>query len=861
MYPSLIATTLLICIVSSSCPAKAAAIQSSPSIPLSPPPSINPPAPLQQGKALYDAGRFADAVKVLQQAVQDYRSQGDSLRQAVTLSNLSLAYQQLGAWSEAKQAVEESLGLLRQEATGDQQQRLLAQTLDIQGRLQFGMGQTEAALATWQQAAELHVRGGDQTGEMRSRLNQAQAWQAMGFYRRSLDTLTELNQALQPQPDSLVKAVGLRSLGDALQVIGDLEQSRQVLQQSLAIARQLKSTAEESAALFSLGNTARAQQQPQQAQEFYKQAAQRSPSPILQTQARLNWLSLLVETGQRAEAETLLLHVWMQVEALPPSRPGIDARINLVQTVMRGWKPGSNSPLATQKLAQILAMAVQQAQSLGDRRAESFALGSLGGIYEQNRQWAEAQHLTEQALLLSQSVSAADISYRWQWQLGRLLKQQNSIPGAIAAYEAAVNTLQSLRSDLVAVNQDVQFTFRDSVEPVYRQTVELLLSQGESPSPQNLDKARRLIELLQLAELDNFFREACLNAQPVLLDQVVDRENPTAAIFYPIILENQLAVILKAPNQPLRYHAIPLPEKEVERVLARLQQVIKEPDAAKEVRSLSHQVYRWLIQPVEADLQQSRVNTLVFVLDGLLRNIPMAALYDGNQYLVEKYAVALSPGLQLFAPQPLAQTQLNALTAGLTQPPPAYSQFAPLPEVKAELDLIQQAGLSTTQLLDQTFTQTALEKQVNALPFKVVHLATHGQFSSQAKDTFILAADGPIDVSQLDRILRSRTQTPAEAIELLVLSACQTAAGDNRAALGLAGVAIRAGARSTLASLWQIDDRSTALFIGEFYRELSTAKVTKAEALRRAQLTLLKQYPNYSRPGYWAPYVLVGNWL
>jgi len=113
----------------------------------------------------------------------------------------------------------------------------------------------------------------------------------------------------------------------------------------------------------------------------------------------------------------------------------------------------------------------------------------------------------------------------------------------------------------------------------------------------------------------------------------------------------------------------------------------------------------------------------------------------------------------------------------------------------------------------------------------------------------------------MDYLLRSRDQRRAEAIELLVLSACQTATGDNRAALGLAGVAVRAGARSTLASLWRINDRSTAIFIGEFYRELAHSKVTKAEALRRAQVALFKNYPNYSRPGYWAPFVLVGNWL
>ncbi|RUR73124.1 hypothetical protein DSM107007_54830 [Nostoc sp. PCC 7120 = FACHB-418] len=171
------------------------------------------------------------------------------------------------------------------------------------------------------------------------------------------------------------------------------------------------------------------------------------------------------------------------------------------------------------------------------------------------------------------------------------------------------------------------------------------------------------------------------------------------------------------------------------------------------------------------------------------------------------------------------------------------------------------AGVVTTELLDRDFTSKALTGKISSIPFNVVHLATHGQFSSRPEDTFILAMDGPINVTDFDLLLRRRDETYLQPLELLVLSACQTAEGDNRATLGLAGVAVRAGARSTMASLWNVGDRSTAILVGEFYRELVSAKVTKAEALRRAQVTLLQKYPNYSRPGYWAAYVLVGNWL
>jgi CHAT domain-containing protein len=142
----------------------------------------------------------------------------------------------------------------------------------------------------------------------------------------------------------------------------------------------------------------------------------------------------------------------------------------------------------------------------------------------------------------------------------------------------------------------------------------------------------------------------------------------------------------------------------------------------------------------------------------------------------------------------------------------------------------------------------------------VVHLATHGQFSSKAEDTFILTWDDRINIKQLNNVLKTRDRRESSIIELLVLSACQTAVGDKRAALGLAGMAVRAGARSTLASLWSINDAATASFMIKFYQNLADNKVTKAEALRRAQLALL-QNPEYRHPYFWAPFILVGNWL
>ncbi|MDZ8089308.1 MAG: CHAT domain-containing protein [Nostoc sp. DedQUE12b] len=810
---------------------------------------------LQQGKVLYEAEKFAEAVKVLQQAVKNFGSQGNELQQAVALSNLALAYQKLGNLPPAQQAITDSLKLLEKSSPA-QNLQVLAPILDIQGSIQLDLGQAEQALNTWQRAEASYRQLGDQNGIIRDRINQAQAWQVLGFYRQGLRILTKLQYQLQSKPDSVSKAVELRAFGNALQLAGDLDHSRRVLKQSLSIAQKLDSPQDVSAALFSLGNTAQGQQDFKGAIEFYQQAAAIAPNQISKVQAQVNQLNLLVNTGQTAAVHTLLPQIQTQLAQLPASVKTIYAQINLAQSLMKfGTTP--------EAIAQICAKALQQAQDLADKRAESFALGTLGSVYEQTKQWSIAQNLTEQALLVAETINAPDIAYLWHWQLGRLLKQQGEIESAIANYDTAIGVLQTLRSDLVVMNRNVQFSFKESVEPVYRESVELLLQfQQTHPSELTLDKARQRIEALQLAELDDFFREACINAKTVLLDTVVDKDNPTAAIIYPIILPTQLQVIVKIPQQPLRNYTAKKSQNEVEGTIKQLREYLLEPDRNEEVQALSQEVYGWLIKEIESDLKDSGVKTLVFVLDGILRNVPMAILYDGQQYLVEKYAVALSLGLQLLELKPLTQTKLNVLAAGLVQPPQGFQQeFPPLPEIKSEFDSISQAIASTTQLLNRDFNSKNLESKVNTVPFNVLHLATHGQFSSNVENTFILADDGPINVTEFDSLLRRRDQTRSEALEMLVLSACQTATGDNRATLGLAGASVKAGARSTLASLWHINDKSTAILIGEFYRELVKTEVTKAEALRRAQIKLLNDYPNYSRPGYWAPYVLVGNWL
>lgn len=808
---------------------------------------------VKQAKFLYKTGSYTEAIQTLEQALAVDRAQEDPLRQAAILSNIALAYQHLGAWQQVETHVQESLNRLQSLENPDQQ--ILAQTLEIQGSLQLSQGSTEVAAQSWQQATELYQEIGNEAGVIRTQINQAQALQASGYYRRAVKTLTQLETTLQPQPDSLTKAVGYRSLGNALLLVGDTQTAQETLEESLELAESLQSPAEISANFFSLGNLARAQQEYQQAIAYYQDSATASQTPIQQVKARLNELTLLWETETWSDIPTVLAQIEPLIADLPLEHAALYTKINYARNLIR-LQAVEVADISAAQIEALLQTAIAQAQKLGDSSAQAYGLIGLGRLYERQQQWSKAETVTEQALMIAQTNNARDIAYQAQWQLGRVVKVQGQEQQAITAYRQAVEILESLRSDLVAVNTEIQFTFRESVEPVYREYVALLLSSEDSKD--NLIAAREAIDSLQLAELENFFRATCLDAQPVAIDQITDRDDPTAAIVYPIVLEDRFEIILKLPQEELRHYTSPIDNPQrVERALQRLSQTLTQRNST-ETLPLAQQAYRWLIQPVEQDLANSQTKTLVFVLDSPLRNIPMSVLHDGQQYLIEKYAISLAPSLQLVTPRPLAQTQLRALTAGLTE---ARGGFSPLTYVENELNQIQSQISETKLLLNDAFTSGAFQEQVAQLPYSVVHLATHGQFSSQAENTFIMTWDDRINVNQLDNLLRSSALNNEEAIELLVLSACETLTGDRRAALGLAGVAVRAGARSTLATLWRVNDEATALFMGQLYQELgSQAPPTKAEALRQAQLTLMHD-PRFDRPYFWSPYVLVGSWL
>ncbi len=839
---------------------------------------------LRQGKTAYEAGNYTKATATWQKAYQQYQAEGNLINQALSLSYLSLSSQKQGNWQAAKEYIAQSLDILESEPKLKAKNlAIYAQVINTQGRLQLATGKIEAAIVSWKQAAEAYQKAGDDIGTLGSQINQAQALQSLGLYRRSQKLLIEIASQLQEKPDSRLKISGLRTLGIALQVSGNLNDAQEILQESLAISEKLNLPEESSATLLSLGDTVRASgdlpkgeaqsdrnkrrnSDNTPAYAFYEQAAAITSQPLLKVEAQLNQLSTLIAFEQWRAAKNLVPEIQTNISQLSnrANRRSIYAQINLANSLIDLAAQDSVNPNYLNQSQNLLTKAVEQAEQLQDIKAESYGLGILGHLFEQRQQWSLGQKYTEQAIDLAQRINEPELIYQWQWQLGRLQVAQNNYSSgispearrrAIASYSEAVNALESLRSDLALTNLDVQYSFRDGVEPVYRELVRLLLQpeNNQAISQANLIRARDTIESLQLAELNDFFREACLDATPISIENV----DPEAAVIYPIILRDRLEVILSLPGKPLQHYSTPISQTELEAEIQELRETVV-IRSQRTFRKPAQNLYDWLIRPTLQDLVASEIKTLVFVPDGSFRNIPMGVLHDKENYLIEKYNIALTPGLQLLAPRPLKELELKTLAAGLTE---ERQGFAPLDYVQVELEDIQKQ-LDSTLLIDQEFTREKLQNTMESQSYPIVHIATHGQFSSILEDTFLLAWDSRIQINQLSSILQNRNLPEQQAIELLVLSACETAVGDDRAALGLAGMAVRAGARSTLATLWSVNDQATALAINNFYQQLTkpTVPMTKTEALREAQLTLIN-LPRFNHPYYWSSFILIGNWL
>jgi CHAT domain-containing protein/lipopolysaccharide biosynthesis regulator YciM len=679
--------------------------------------------------------------------------------------------------------------------------------------------------------------------EARALLAAAQADLAVGRNPAALDKLERALPLARGASDEEMQGELEATLGQAYLANGRPADAERVLVEGIARYRS-------GAALNNLANVRAAQARYADAQALYREAgeaARASGDRSLAARAATNLARALLDGGRVDEAKTALPAARDQLGALPASSAKALGLISVGRLYARLGSAG--------EAYRALDAAAAAADEANDARALSSALGYLAELYAGANRPAEALQLMRRASLAAVRAEAPELAYRWQWQEGRLLKAQGERDQAILAYRHAVQTLVSVRADLVA--SAAHGSFRESVGPVFSELADLLLQQSATQADaklvgQYLSDARATMELLKGAELQDYFQDDCvtaLRARTAGIDQLA----PRTAALYPIVLEDRLELLLTLPDGMRRF-TTRVDAATLTREI-RAFRVLLEKRTTHEYYPHARKLYDWLIAPIAGELEREKVDTLVVVPDAALRTIPLAALHDGKDFLVARYAIATTPGLTLTDPRPLPRERVQVLLNGLSE---GVQGFAPLPYVQQELDAVHEV-YGGTVLENRQFTIANMERGLQGTPYSIVHIASHGQFDRDVAKSYVLTYEDRLSMAKLEEFL-GVSKFRSEPVELLTLSACQTAAGDDRAALGLAGVAVKAGARSALATLWTVNDPASALVVSQFYRALRDPAVSKAKALQQAQLAALKD-PRYRHPDYWSAFLLIGNWL
>lgn len=757
-------------------------------------------------------------------------------------------------------------------------------------------GAATEALSAWQEAEELYRAEGNKEGIIGTQLNQALAQQSLGLYPRACSTVAqaitlpkqicESNQGSESVTSAVSKVettevnlLGIRLLGESLTLLGNLAEAKAALDfaQTFASAE----PAEANRVALALGNVHRLRFK--EAMQIYKRAGSRDTElrrdttaqinsaiadSIAQyqsandTKANLNFIDLFTDvhqslgslTPQSALALPELQQLDLIVQAAYTSLnedsfaqlPAVDAiygRLNLAKNLIaivqnQGFGTAFLSTVTTADIEPFVSVATAEAERINDMRALSFAHGVAAELKAlKNASSSEVKADYSQALAVAQSIRAPDAAYEWAYKLALLEEETGSRSAAEQYYKSSIAALSQVREDLISVNTELRFDFSEKIEPVYQDYMRFLVLDD------NLAQAVAIHDSLQLAQLENFLRCGRLpSASEPLADQVsIHVINFKDAV--EVIVSNQQGI-----------YGYSLPGDAVLQAARNLVLNIQSPSFVEtpEAKFLpySQLLYDQLLTPAMADGLISSSDRLSFILDAPFRAIPMGLLHDGQQYLAATHA--LSTSLQLRIPD-TESARNRALFAGITEQAPSFveSRLSSLPETEFEAESVK-GYVRSKVLLNDEFTVDRLRQALGQDSYKIVHISTHGQFSSAPERTYLAAWNELIDFQEMEGLFQG-----AGSIDLLVLSTCQSAADDDRSTLGLAGIAVRSSARSAIASLWLVDSVGSSVLIDRFYQAKSQGLSTP-DSLQRAQTELIGS-STFSHPFYWAPFIFISG--
>jgi CHAT domain-containing protein/predicted negative regulator of RcsB-dependent stress response len=760
-------------------------------------------------------------------------------------------------------------------------------------------GDYTTAIALWSQL----LADSEESERNEILIRRGEAYRALGHYQDAQQDFQLARTAARKADNRVLEAVAAQALGRVNFLQGEFTKAEPLLHASLEQARQQELSVLAAANYNMLGRIQVEKGQHDKARSSYAEAlamAQQAGDKGLVAMVHCNLARLA--GGEATTMEALLS---AKDAALAVAIPHEQAEL-LLRIAVEALD--SVNSLAGQELtSDALRRVAIIAEEIDTSRLRSLSAGYLARLHEKQGRLNEALALTEKALQAAQLLAAHELSMEWEWQLGRLLRAAGDGTRAIEAFRRAAYHLEAIRHDIPITYQGGLSSFRETWAPIYLGLVDLLLAQVATVNDVKreqslLREARDYVERIKVSELRDYLRDPCLKAK----SEEVEVLSPSTAVLYPIILPNRLELLVSVGRRLYQRTTVVDSDRLADLVMLLSYRIRNQLTFQSEARK----VYSWLIEPIMPLLEEHAVDTLVFVPDGPLRLLPIAALKVGQQYLVERFAIVTVPGLTLLDPRPLPKSEMRGLLAGLSRPGPVidklpdtilyrvmqatpqdierswrviplavsdqqgpeppFKSIEPevrasevaekleLPGVKKEITQLSQQ-LEGEVLLDDEFRLERFVNEAQKNSYQVVHIASHGFFGSLSEDNFILSYDERLDMERLAGLLRPK-RFAERPVELLVLSACQTAEGDDRTPLGLSGVALKSGARSALGSLWPIYDEVAQQLFPAFYRQFNEPGINKAQALQQAQMKLLGS-DEFRHPNFWAAFILVGNWL
>lgn len=707
-------------------------------------------------------------------------------------------------------------------------------------------GKINKAIAVWQKEALIYRRRGRKEQEIEALLKVAQGYISLGKFRLAVIELGKV-QALAPS-DSKSIAITQRRLGNAYNGIGNNSKAIAFYKGSLKHEKALPTLNNLVNLLHQRSqdttNKARLARQDKDAAKYRMEAKQDSSAALKyarqaltlsqtnhstsSVRALIEWnsLSRQLDFQQLARGEAIL-------SVLPPSEE--------LGYLMLNWAEidGTDKALWLQKTRLL-------AESINNSYLKAHAFLDSGNFARKQGDLESALKYAQLAQIEAQSVSDYNSLFRAQQLAGSIYRKTKTKTKAINAYRSAIASIDIVTQNTGSTNKRQITNLTEAIEPVYRETLELLLEDSQANSPY-LKEALLIFDKIRLAQLSRYFGENCFKVRRSSPNPI-SLLNKNAAVISSITLKNKTYFILQLSDGQLLLSETKIPKAELVEQANKWNSRLTDR-ATFEFREGSEKFYDLIIKPFEAELTKSNTEAIVFIHDGILRNLPMAALYDGEEFLAQKWASVSSIGLNFTPTAKRKEEETKILAFGLQGNIPGWT---PLYNVIHEIERIQNL-VGGDKFLNSEFTLSNMYQQLGKEEYGTIHFATHGYFGGTAETSFILAHEREISVFELEGVLSRSKQIP----NLLVLSACETALSSERSILGLGGVAARSGVRSTIGTLWPVLDDEQNEMITAFYRYWQNSQYNKATALQKLQIEQIKIY---AHPKKWAALTLIGDY-